>query len=533
MYENGVMAELPASDSWTASDDAGVHAFADLPVDATPEERALGASWRSWIAWIGSGTLATLPASTAARTVRSTPGCPTTGAVGLPRWSGDEDLVEGLAGRPVHEADLMLLASIDPGSLSAHGKVLYLQATDRVTARVVSLRHRTVVAMAGSSSTQAHLSEVAVENEISFARRTSRYSAGRAIETARALATAFPRFAAALHDGEVSPRRTARSWSRRPASWPTRPILGELERRVLPKAKRLPPGQFAGEVAKAIARLDRDAAARVKNARATRRVWVRQLEDGMGYLGLTHDWSTIHAIHEAVATDGRCLQVARGGSGAVADGVEDATADACRADALAARVLGEVHEDGSVSWDRSEVAVTVNVVMDLDTLRGESDQIALLDGQPVPGEIGREVAQFATWWRRLVTDPVDGHLLDYGRTHLPPRPAPPLRPRPRRRMPVTRTAAPAPPPGCRWTTPPRSPTDHRTRGTPGRCAPPATSSRPPATPPSPAPTPTGPAPGPPPGARPSTSHRDPCLPVEPDPPPAEPAPPIPEDPPPF
>ena len=149
-------------------------------------------------------------------------------------------------------------------------------------------------------------------------------------------------------------------------------------------------------------------------------MWARQLDDGMGYLGLTHDWSTIQAIHDAVGKDGRCLQVARGGAGAVAEGVEDATADACRADALAARVLGEVHDDGSVSWDRDYVAVTVNVVMDLDTLRGESEQIALVDGQPVPAEIGREVAQHATWWRRLVTDPVDGHLLDYGRTtYLP------------------------------------------------------------------------------------------------------------------
>ena len=113
----------------------------------------------------------------------------------------------------------------------------------------------------------------------------------------------------------------------------------------------------------------------------------------MGHLGLTHDWSTIQAIHDAVGKDGRCLQVARGGTGAVTDGEEDATADACRADALAARVLGTVADDGSVSWDRENVAVTVNVVIDLDTLRGESDQIALLDGQPVPGQIGREVAQ--------------------------------------------------------------------------------------------------------------------------------------------
>ncbi len=62
----------------------------------------------------------------------------------------------------------------------------------------------------------------------------------------------------------------------------------------------------------------------------------------------------------------------------------------------------------------------VNLVIDLDTLRGEADRIALLDGQPVPGEIGREVARFGSWWRRLVTDPVDGHLIDFGRTQYLP-----------------------------------------------------------------------------------------------------------------
>ncbi len=197
-------------------------------------------------------------------------------------------------------------------------------------------------------------------------------------------------------------------------------MLAEVERRVLPKAKRLAAGEFGGEVAKVIARLDRDAAQRAKNARATRPVWLRQLEDGMGYLGLTHDWPTIQAIAQTVRTEGDCLRVGRGGATAVAEGVEDATADACRADAFVARMLGERGEDGSMTWDRSQVAVTVNVVMDLPTLRGESDRIALVDGQPVPAESEREYASFATWWRRLVTDTVDGHLLDYGdKTYLP------------------------------------------------------------------------------------------------------------------
>jgi len=331
----------------------------------------------------------------------------------------DDELVAGLA-RGVHEADLLLLASIDPRNLSENlVRVDYLRALDRISARVASMRHAAVVAMVGQRSSEAYLPEVALEHEISVARRTSRYAAGKAIEVARALATTFPGFAAALREGELTDTHCS-ILVEKTRVVADESVLAEIERRVLPKAKRLTAGEFAGEVAKTIARLDRDAAARVKKARATRRVWARQLDDGMGYLGLTHDWSTIQAIHDAVATDGRCLQVARGGSGSVAEGDDDAAADACRADAMAARVLGTVNADGSVTYDRSNVGVTVNVVMDLPTLRGEADQVALIDGQPVPGEIGREVAEFATWWRRLVTDPVDGHLLDYGRaTYLP------------------------------------------------------------------------------------------------------------------
>jgi hypothetical protein len=332
----------------------------------------------------------------------------------------DDDVLAMSLTRGVDAADLMLLESIDPRNLSENlVRVDYLCALDRVAARVASMRHAAVVAMVGERSSEAYLPEVALEQELSVARRTSRYAAGRAIEIARALATTFPRFAAALREGEVTDAHCS-ILVEKTRVVADEIVLAEIERRVLSKAKRMTPGEFAVEVAKTIARLDRDAAARVKKARATRRVWARQLDDGMGYLGLTHDWSTIQAIHDAVTTDGRCLQVARGGSGSVAEGNEDAAADACRADAMATRILGTVNDDGSVSFDRDNVGVTVNVVMDLDTLRGEADQIALVDGQPVPGDIGREVAQFATWWRRLVTDPVDGHLLDYGRTtYLP------------------------------------------------------------------------------------------------------------------
>jgi len=61
----------------------------------------------------------------------------------------DDELVTGLA-RGVHEADLMLLASIDPRNLSENlVRVEYLRALDRVAARVASMRHVAVVAMVG------------------------------------------------------------------------------------------------------------------------------------------------------------------------------------------------------------------------------------------------------------------------------------------------------------------------------------------------------------------------------------------------
>ena len=48
--------------------------------------------------------------------------------------------------------------------------------------------------------------------------------------------------------------------------------------------------------------------------------------------------------------------------------------------------------------------------------------MALLAGQPVPAGVARDWADGARLWRRAVTDPVDGHLLDYGTTQYLPAP---------------------------------------------------------------------------------------------------------------
>jgi len=67
--------------------------------------------------------------------------------------------------------------------------------------------------------------------------------------------------------------------------------------------------------------------------------------------------------------------------------------------------------------------VDVQVVIDLPTLAGLADNPGELLGYgPIPAALARELA-VGGGWRRLVADPVTGHLLDYGTSvYRPPQP---------------------------------------------------------------------------------------------------------------
>ena len=359
----------------------------------------------------------------------------------------DEDLLEHLSSAP-SAADLLLLESIDPMSLSSKAAVLdYLKAAERVDAYAASLKARARVALAGVESSVEVAAEIRVEKELAIATRSSQYSAGMAIERARVLTATFPTFLAALASGEISEGH-CRELVERTRTCTDRDALAAVERVTLPKAKRMTPKQFGNQVAKAIADVDPDAASRYRRAREQRSVWTRELEDGMSYLGMVHDTSTITAIKATLDADAYALRaqrrtaadevrdtaVAAGEDGdaavwaspdrdVVLSAIDDADGiliGACRADALAARILGTTAETGDIEWQPTPATTQVQLVIDLQTLRGEADRHCLLDGQPVPAEIGRELAGYASAFRRMVTDPVDGHLLDYGTlTYLP------------------------------------------------------------------------------------------------------------------
>jgi hypothetical protein len=409
---------------------------------------------------------------------------------------------------PASAVDLAVLESIDIDDLEEpHERLAFLLRCDRLTARVLSLRMRMVGSIAGHEPAGSYVDEVHLEHELAVAGRTSRYAVGKGIETSRALATTFPAFATALHDGEISLGHCSVLVER------TRLVtdaqaLAAIEQVGVRRARRMTVGEFAREVTALVVRFDPDSAARVTRAREDRRVSARPLDDGLGFLGLVHDWTVIQQIHDQVTLDAKVMQAQRRAeaaadsvrdesaiSGAMPDesagleahaarsaaeavarsAADDARLDVCRADALAARllaptargasqeaaaqpgaasesvgvpdvdsrILGQPRADaatqnedpvapgaerapaltqdrGPVVWERHPGGVEVQLVIDLDTLRGEADNPCLLDGEPLPAALGRDLAGYARVFRRMVTDPVDGHLLDYGtRTYLP------------------------------------------------------------------------------------------------------------------
>jgi len=96
------------------------------------------------------------------------------------------------------------------------------------------------------------------------------------------------------------------------------------------------------------------------------------------------------------------------------------TLDQHRADALAqiANLFLTTTIDESQSHKRP---TTINLTIDIQTLLGMSENPGILEGYgAIPASIARELAADGKW-RRLITDPITGNLLDYGRdTYQPP-----------------------------------------------------------------------------------------------------------------
>ena len=322
------------------------------------------------------------------------------------------------------------LSEIDPYALSASDRIDYLTALDRQDGWLYALRQRAIAAVAGLTPSEGGgpLSGVdeAEREDISTALRLAPATAQSRIDIARTLVNNLPNTCSALATGEISSAHAtviARETAAAIRDGAPESVIFEIEQRAIAYAEFHTPGQVANHVRTNVAKFAPEEFEEVTNrATALRRVSCYNEADGM---------STVVAILPAAdaqivmnSIEAFILRQEQLSSGGVAltsgEGTSaKLTIDQKRADALSAictNFLSEISE--TVTPQRRPL--TVNVTIDLPTLLGLAENPGQLAGYgPIPASVARELASDAKW-KRFITEPQTGNLLDFGRESYEP-----------------------------------------------------------------------------------------------------------------
>ncbi|HEX7105789.1 MAG TPA: DUF222 domain-containing protein [Acidothermaceae bacterium] len=311
---------------------------------------------------------------------------------------------------PPGPESMAMLCSLDAETLPADERVLVLQAWERQHAWLSAQVQAAVVAAAGPEPTTA---DDWAKDEVAAALRLSIRSAHNKVHLARVLTEELPGVTRLLDAGEVTFRH-ALAAVELCAGLP-RDAVAKVEQRVLPKAPDQSIAQFRRSVRRAVLAVAPEQAEEAMQDALADDVDVRvhPLPNGMAELVATLPALEARELFLAVNTLAKARHAAAGGK---RSGVRigrrrvDVLAALARA-ALSDRTLPRTH------GRRAEL----QVVIDLPTLLRLQNNPAELAGHgPIHPEAARALAGDAAW-RRLVIDPVTGHLLDYGvTTYRPP-----------------------------------------------------------------------------------------------------------------
>jgi hypothetical protein len=309
-------------------------------------------------------------------------------------------------------AMVMVLEAVEPDPLSADDRLYLVEAWDRVASWVAARSHRAVAGFAGPGGPEPDggPDQEWRRDELAAALRLGRGTAHVRIDEARRLTAQLPATLALLQAGDISARHAAAVVDA--CQELTAEQAAAVEGRVLPKAPALTVGELRSRLRGAVAAADPMSFEQAHAAAAAKRSVVLYPErDGMATLLATLPAADAQIVF--LALDAAARQGAAD-PGAPGDGI-----DARRADALVGFATAFLASpDAPVAHGRR---VAVQVVIDLATVLGLAERPAELVGYgPIPASVARALAADATW-RRLVTDPVTGHLLDYGSTvYRPP-----------------------------------------------------------------------------------------------------------------
>jgi hypothetical protein len=308
---------------------------------------------------------------------------------------------------PDHET---ALAMLDPAALPDAARIDLLVALERQIAWLTARQQQVLASLDGTALDWAGKQSIDyTQEQVGAALRLSPGHAADRLFVGRTLVDQLPATLGMLQRGEITylhAKRLAEAVVPFDAK-----VTAKIEDRVLTRAADQSVGQFSASVRRAVSAADpRLAERRHEDAVAGRCVVITPQPDGMAELCAllpAEGAALIKTVLDSLAT--------------VKTPGETRSMDQRRADCLVdvfARVLGDPALPEH-HGHRPAIQVTVAA----STLLGCDDRPAELDGYgPITAQTARRIAadQSGTW-RRILTDPTTGQILEYGRkTYRPP-----------------------------------------------------------------------------------------------------------------
>jgi hypothetical protein len=364
------------------------------------------------------------------------------------------------------------LIAIDPQELSPGARIDYLAALERQSSWLQAAMQRAIVAVAGITEGKSDGPFTGVDEaereDVSSALRLSAGTAQMRIDVARTLVNHLPNTCSALATGELSAAHATVIAKETAAA--IRDGLSEfaifsIEQKAIAHAEFHTPSQVAQQVRSAIAKFAPATFEEVvEKARDCRRVSCYNDIDGMSTVvailpaadaqtvmkaieafiikgsaawEISNDLNTSNSktsgshstgsntsgSHSTGSNTSGSHSTGSNTSGSNTSGSKNSdsrSADMKRADALTA-IAGFALAASSEDVALHRRPITVNVTIDLPTLLGLSENPGQLAGYgAIPASVARALASDGKW-KRFITDPQTGALLDYGReTYQPP-----------------------------------------------------------------------------------------------------------------
>jgi hypothetical protein len=246
-------------------------------------------------------------------------------------------------------------------------------------------------------------------DEIALALRWSRGVASRQLRLSISLTEHLPGTLQAWGRGEVDVRGVEKLAD---LTYPlTADLTRQVEEAVLPDAPEQDANELARATRKVIARLDPDGAEdRHAVRKRERKVKYFPLDDGMA--GLYAELAAADALAIYRKIDDLAHQAKTPGDARITD--------ERRADVLTDLLLRPGNPRNHNGGGRGGGKALIQVTIAATTLMGLDEQAGELAGYgPITASVARMLAADAIW-KRLITDPTSGQLLDYGRTTYRP-----------------------------------------------------------------------------------------------------------------